>query len=105
MRCSSHIIEGLLPTSCICANKYNEAEVVDALRRELRFSEPLKKFQDEKTQEKLCKLDRVCVKFSKLFYSMHKYILVPNQEIYPQALLLIYKKIFLAFSNYIFCHF
>jgi len=59
VRCSSHIIEGLLPTSCICANKYNEAEVVDALRREMRFSEPLKKFQDEKTQEKLCKLDRI----------------------------------------------
>ena len=63
MRCSSHIIEGLLPTSCVCANKYNETEVVDALRRELRLSEPFKRFQDEKTQDRLCKLDKVSLPF------------------------------------------
>ena len=76
MRCPTHIIEGLLPTSCVCANKYDEVEVVDALRRELRLSEPFKKFQDERTQGKLCKLDRVSLPNLKLhgflliFYSL-----------------------------------
>eukprot|EP00795_Rhopilema_esculentum_P016927 gene16927-8416_t len=59
VRSSSHIIEGLLPTSCICANKYNESEVVDALRRELRLSDSFKPFLDDKTEEKLCRLDRI----------------------------------------------
>ncbi len=60
VRCSSHIVEGLLPTSCICANKYNETEVIDAIRRELKLSDYFKPVFDEKAEEKLCRLDKVC---------------------------------------------
>ena len=59
MRSSSHIVEGLLPTSCICANKYNMMEVVNALNRELRLTGSFKPLLEEKTEEKLCCLDRV----------------------------------------------
>ena len=70
MRSSSHIIEGLLPTSCICANKYSEIEVVDALRRELKLTDHFKPFLDEQIEEKLCKLDRVCYLYFSLNHMM-----------------------------------
>ena len=71
VRSSSHIIEGLLPTSSICANKYSETEVVDALRRELKLTDHFKPFLDEQIEEKLCKLDRVCYRSLYFFFKGH----------------------------------
>ena len=62
VRSSSHIVEGLLPASSICANKYNEADVVEALGREVHLTSSLRPFTDSKVPEKLCQLDQVMLK-------------------------------------------
>eukprot|EP00794_Sanderia_malayensis_P011333 gene11333-12518_t len=59
VRSSSHIVEGLLATSCICANKYNELDVLEALRKELRLSRSFRPLFDENIEGRLCKLDKI----------------------------------------------
>ena len=59
VRAPSHFVHGLLPASCLSANRYNLDDVVAALGRELDLINPLKRVQLSSFGDELLKLDQV----------------------------------------------
>ncbi len=62
VRAVSYTIHGLIPASCVFADRYNREEVVASLGREINLNPPLTLGQLPDTSEELLKLDQViCV--------------------------------------------
>ena len=59
VRAVSYTIHGLIPTSCVFADRYNREEVVASLGREINLNPPLTLGQLPDTSEELLKLDQV----------------------------------------------
>ncbi len=59
MRAVSYTIHGLIPASCVFADRYNRDEVVASLGREINLNPPLTLGQLQDTSEELLKLDQV----------------------------------------------
>ena len=55
----SYTIHGLIPASCVFADRYNREEVVASLGREINLNPPLTLGQLPDTSEELLKLDQV----------------------------------------------
>lgn len=62
VRAVSHTIHGLIPASCVFADRYNREEVVASLGREINLNPPLTLGQLPDTSEELLKLDQVFIK-------------------------------------------
>ena len=58
----SFTIHGLIPASCVFADRYNREEVVASLGREINLNPPLTLGQLPDTSEELLKLDQVFIK-------------------------------------------
>jgi RAP1 GTPase activating protein 1 len=58
----SYTIHGLIPASCVFADRYNREEVVASLGREVNLNPPLTLGQLPDTSEELLKLDQVFIK-------------------------------------------
>eukprot|EP00118_Oscarella_pearsei_P028425 m.2117 g.2117 ORF g.2117 m.2117 type:complete len:905 (+) comp8320_c0_seq2:329-3043(+) len=58
VRAPSEFIHGLLPASCLSANRYSMEDVVSALGRDLNLTKPLKKVQLASFNDELLKLDQ-----------------------------------------------
>ena len=61
VRAVSYTIHGLIPASCVFADRYNREEVVASLGREINLNPPLTLGQLPDTSEELLKLDQVNV--------------------------------------------
>lgn len=61
MRAVSYTIHGLIPASCVFADRYNREEVVASLGREINLNPPLTLGQLPDTSEELLKLDQVSI--------------------------------------------
>ena len=61
VRAVSYTIHGLIPASCVFADRYNREEVVASLGREINLNPPLTLGQLPDTSEELLKLDQVCL--------------------------------------------
>jgi hypothetical protein len=59
VRAVSYTIHGLIPASCVFADRYNREEVVASLGREINHNPPLTLGQLPDTSEELLKLDQV----------------------------------------------
>ena len=59
MRAVGYTIHGLIPASCVFADRYNREEVVASLGREINLNPPLTLGQLPDTSEELMKLDQV----------------------------------------------
>ena len=59
VRAVSYTIHGLIPASCVFADRYNREEVVASLGREINLNPPLTLGQLPDTSEELLKLDQV----------------------------------------------
>jgi RAP1 GTPase activating protein 1 len=59
VRAVSYTIHGLIPASCVFADRYNRDEVVASLGREINLNPPLTLGQLQDTSEELLKLDQV----------------------------------------------
>ncbi len=59
VRAVSYTIHGLIPASCVFADRYNREEVVASLGREVNLNPPLTLGQLPDTSEELLKLDQV----------------------------------------------
>ena len=62
VRAVSYTIHGLIPASCVFADRYNREEVVASLGREINLNPPLTLGQLPDTSDELLKLDQVYVK-------------------------------------------
>ena len=62
VRAIGYTIHGLIPTSCVFADRYNREEVVASLGREINLNPPLTLGQLQDTSEELMKLDKVFIK-------------------------------------------
>ncbi|TRY78649.1 hypothetical protein TCAL_06617 [Tigriopus californicus] len=62
VRAVSYTIHGLIPASCVFADRYNREEVVASLGREINLNPPLTLGQLPDTSEELLKLDQVFIK-------------------------------------------
>ncbi|XP_076180512.1 rap GTPase activating protein radish isoform X2 [Ptiloglossa arizonensis] len=62
VRAVSYTVHGLIPASCVFADRYNREEVVRSLGKEVNVSPPLTLGQLQDTQEELLKLDQVFIK-------------------------------------------
>lgn len=63
MRAISYTVHGLIPASCVFADRYNREEVVRSLGKEINLNPPLTLGQLPDTPEELLKLDQVCYFF------------------------------------------
>ena len=61
VRAVSYTVHGLLPASCVFADRYNREEVVLSLGNEINLNPPLRLGQLPNTPEELLKLDQVSV--------------------------------------------
>lgn len=61
MRAISYTVHGLIPASCVFADRYNREEVVRSLGKEINLNPPLTLGQLPDTPEELLKLDQVLV--------------------------------------------
>ena len=59
MRAISYTVHGLIPASCVFADRYNREEVVRSLGKEINLNPPLTLGQLPDTPEELLKLDQV----------------------------------------------
>lgn len=59
MRAISYTVHGLIPASCVFADRYNREEVVRSLGKEVNINPPLMLGQLPDTPEELLKLDQV----------------------------------------------
>ena len=59
MRAISYTVHGLIPASCVFADRYNREEVVRSLGKEINLNPPLVLGQLPDTPEELLKLDQV----------------------------------------------
>ncbi|KAI5699511.1 hypothetical protein M8J75_003975 [Diaphorina citri] len=62
VRAISYTIHGLIPASCVFADRYNREEVVRSLGKEVNINPPLTLGQLPDTPEELLKLDQVFIK-------------------------------------------
>ncbi|XP_076630473.1 rap GTPase activating protein radish isoform X3 [Colletes latitarsis] len=62
VRAISYTVHGLIPASCVFADRYNREEVVRSLGKEVNVNPPLTLGQLPDTQEELLKLDQVFIK-------------------------------------------
>lgn len=62
VRAISYTVHGLIPASCVFADRYNREEVVRSLGKEVNINPPLILGQLPDTPEELLKLDQV-IKF------------------------------------------
>ncbi|XP_076752653.1 rap GTPase activating protein radish isoform X1 [Xylocopa sonorina] len=62
VRAISYTVHGLIPTSCVFADRYNREEVVRSLGTEVNVNPPLTLGQLPDTQDELLKLDQVFIK-------------------------------------------
>ncbi|XP_035704947.1 uncharacterized protein LOC110846270 isoform X3 [Folsomia candida] len=62
VRAISYTVHGLIPASCVFADRYNREEVVRSLGKEINLSPPLTLGQLPDTPEELLKLDQVFIK-------------------------------------------
>lgn len=65
VRAISYTVHGLIPASCVFADRYNREEVVRSLGKEVNINPPLMLGQLPDTPEELLKLDQV-------IYLLHK---------------------------------
>ena len=61
MRAISYTVHGLVPASCVFADRYNREEVVRSLGNEINLNPPLLLSQLPDIPEELLKLDQVTV--------------------------------------------
>lgn len=61
VRAISYTVHGLIPASCVFADRYNREEVVRSLGKEVNINPPLMLGQLPDTPEELLKLDQVRV--------------------------------------------
>lgn len=59
VRAISYTVHGLIPASCVFADRYNREEVVRSLGKEVNLNPPLVLGQLPDTPEELLKLDQV----------------------------------------------
>jgi RAP1 GTPase activating protein 1 len=59
VRAISYTVHGLIPASCVFADRYNREEVVRSLGKEINLNPPLVLGQLPDTPEELLKLDQV----------------------------------------------
>jgi len=59
VRAISYTVHGLIPASCVFADRYNREEVVRSLGKEINLNPPLTLGQLPDTPEELLKLDQV----------------------------------------------
>ncbi|XP_036677002.1 uncharacterized protein rsh isoform X1 [Drosophila suzukii] len=62
VRAGSYTVHGLIPASCVFADRYNREEVVRSLGKEVNLNPPLTLGQLPDTPEELLKLDQVFIK-------------------------------------------
>ncbi|XP_076350365.1 uncharacterized protein LOC143246977 isoform X2 [Tachypleus tridentatus] len=62
LRTVSYTLHGLVPASCVCADRYDREAVVRALGREANLNPPLTLGQLPSTPDELLKLDKVFIK-------------------------------------------
>ncbi|XP_031776631.1 uncharacterized protein LOC100122885 isoform X2 [Nasonia vitripennis] len=62
VRAISYTVHGLIPTSCVFADRYDREEVVKSLGQEVNINPPLMLGQLPDTPEELLKLDQVFIK-------------------------------------------
>ncbi|XP_018327359.1 uncharacterized protein LOC108738444 [Agrilus planipennis] len=62
VRAISYTVHGLIPASCVFADRYNREEVVRSLGKEVNINPPLTLGQLPDTPEELLKLDQVFIK-------------------------------------------
>ncbi|XP_054013648.1 uncharacterized protein LOC128895244 isoform X1 [Hylaeus anthracinus] len=62
VRAISYTVHGLIPASCVFADRYNREEVVRSLGKEVNVNPPLTLGQLPDTQDELLKLDQVFIK-------------------------------------------
>ncbi|GAB0093891.1 rap1 GTPase-activating protein 1-like [Sergentomyia squamirostris] len=62
VRAISYTVHGLIPASCVFADRYNREEVVRSLGKEVNLNPPLTLGQLQDTPEELLKLDQVFIK-------------------------------------------
>ncbi|XP_012275503.1 uncharacterized protein LOC105697084 [Orussus abietinus] len=62
VRAISYTVHGLIPASCVFADRYNREEVVRSLGKEVNINPPLRLGQLPDTPEELLKLDQVFIK-------------------------------------------
>ncbi|XP_034941972.1 uncharacterized protein rsh [Chelonus insularis] len=62
VRAISYTVHGLIPASCVFADRYNREEVVKSLGKEVNINPPLTLGQLPDTPEELLKLDQVFIK-------------------------------------------
>uniref|UniRef100_A0A7M6DN97 Uncharacterized protein n=2 Tax=Clytia hemisphaerica TaxID=252671 RepID=A0A7M6DN97_9CNID len=62
LRSSSHITEGLIPTTSFCLNDYDDNAVLEVISRELDLTSDLRQFNDSIPPTKLLLLDKVMLK-------------------------------------------
>jgi hypothetical protein len=62
VRAISYTVHGLIPASCVFADRYNREEVVRSLGKEVGLNPPLTLGQLPDTPEELLKLDQVFIK-------------------------------------------
>ena len=71
VRASSYTAHGLIPASCVFADRYNREEVVRSLGKEVNLNPPLTLGQLPDTPEELLKLDQVVYQgYLELLYSI-----------------------------------
>jgi len=66
VRAISYTVHGLIPASCVFADRYNREEVVRSLGKEVNLNPPLHLGQLPDTPEELLKLDQVRIIIFKL---------------------------------------
>lgn len=62
VRAISYTVHGLIPASCVFADRYNREEVVRSLGKEINLNPPLVLGQLPDTADELLKLDQVFMK-------------------------------------------
>lgn len=68
VRAISYTVHGLIPASCVFADRYNREEVVRSLGKEVNINPPLMLGQLPDTPEELLKLDQVSSNKKKHLY-------------------------------------
>lgn len=79
VRAISYTVHGLIPASCVFADRYNREEVVRSLGKEVNINPPLMLGQLPDTPEELLKLDQVSRNFV-FFFIWKTYWKVKNNS-------------------------
>lgn len=76
VRAISYTVHGLIPASCVFADRYNREEVVRSLGKEVNINPPLMLGQLPDTPEELLKLDQVLLQIIKKKERKNKFIVL-----------------------------